>query len=356
MRETIGPQFPSPFLWPALVAEQASEFASLLAKEFVDFAIGPVTAPSGPEPSWTTPNQIVLELDSVRLRDFSTSASGIASLICAPYALHGATITDLAPGHSLVAALKDAGLKRLFVADWQSATPEMRFRSIDNYLADLNVLVDHLDGRVNLIGLCQGGWMALIYAARFATKVRKLALAGAPVDVGAGSSKLSKLARITPISVFKELVEVGHGRVLGQRLLQLWDQSSMDRETIHRVVQSSDATGSSAFQDVEASFRQWQAWTVDLPGTYYLQVVEQLFKQNQLPAGHFEALGRTIDLSSLCCPIFCWARVTMKSSRLSSCLLSSVLWARTARSGRTSHLARISACLWDGRRCWTPGP
>jgi poly(3-hydroxyalkanoate) synthetase len=298
-QETRGLQLPAAaFLWPALAAEQVSEFASFLAKEFADLAIGPATPANGSEPSWLTPNRVLLELDSVRLRDFSTSAEGTPSLICAPYALHGATITDLAPGHSLVAALRDAGLTRLFVSDWRSATPDMRFRSIDNYLADLNVLVDQLGGRVNLIGLCQGGWMALIYAARFAGKVGKLVLAGAPIDIGAGRSRLSELARNTPISIFKELVEVGHGRVLGQHLLQLWDRNPIDREMIHQVLQFSDDVESSAFQHVEARFRRWQVWTVDLPGTYYLQVIEQLFKQNQLPAGRFEALGRAIDLSN----------------------------------------------------------
>ena len=97
-------------------------------------------------------------------------------------------VTDLAPGHSLVAALRAAGLRRLFVADWRSATPEMRFRAIDDYLADLNVLVDELGGYVDLIGLCQGGWLALLYAARFPGKVRKLVIAGAPVDIAAAPS------------------------------------------------------------------------------------------------------------------------------------------------------------------------
>jgi MFS family permease len=43
----------------------------------------------------------------------------------------------------------------------------MRFFSIDTFLADLNVAVDHVGGKVDLIGICQGGWMGLLYAARF---------------------------------------------------------------------------------------------------------------------------------------------------------------------------------------------
>jgi poly(3-hydroxyalkanoate) synthetase len=41
-----------------------------------------------------------------------------------------------------------------------------------------------------------------------------------------------------------------------------------------------------------------------LPGTYYLQVVEHLFKDNRLAAGRFVALGREVDLSKLHCPLF----------------------------------------------------
>jgi pimeloyl-ACP methyl ester carboxylesterase len=42
--------------------------------------------------------------------------------------------------------------------------------SIDSYLADLNIAVDELGPPVDLIGLCQGGWLALVYAARFPKK------------------------------------------------------------------------------------------------------------------------------------------------------------------------------------------
>jgi poly(3-hydroxybutyrate) depolymerase len=300
-----SPSFPSvAFLWPALAAETASEFASAVAREFATLAVGPTTEPDGPEPKWTTRHDVALELGSVRLRDFSVAHDGVATLICAPYALHGSTIADFAADHSLVAALQQAGLKRVFVTDWRSASPDMRFFSIDTYLADLNVLVDELGGKVDLIGLCQGGWLALIYAARFSGKVRKLALTGAPIDNGANASGLSKLARDTPISIFKELIDAGHGRVLGQHVLQFWTLAELDREAVHGILQSRDAVGSPAFDRMEARFRDWYAWTVDLPGTYYLQVVEQLFKENRLAADRFVALGREVALSKVRCPLF----------------------------------------------------
>ena len=78
----------------------------------------------------------------------------------------------------LVAALQGAGVQRILVTDWRSATATMRFLSIDNYLADLNVLVDQLGAKVDLVGLCQGGWLALVFAARFPAKGSKIGVSG----------------------------------------------------------------------------------------------------------------------------------------------------------------------------------
>lgn len=291
------------FLWPALAAEGASELASAVASELAGLALGPSTEPVQREPEWATPNAVALELPSVRLRNFSRAGDGTPSLICAPYALHGATVADFAPGHSLVGALQEAGLRRLFVTDWRSARPQMRFFSIDTYLADLNVLVDEIGGTVDLIGLCQGGWLALIYAARFPSKVRKLVIAGAPIDNAVGGG-LTALARDTPLSVFKQLVELGHGRMLGGHALQFWAPDTFDQAAVHRLLQSAEAVDSPALQRLEARFRDWYAWTVDLPGVYYLEVVERLFKENGLAAGRLTALGRRIDLSAVTCPLF----------------------------------------------------
>jgi hypothetical protein len=54
----------------------------------------------------------------------------------------------------------------------------------------------------------------------------------------------------------------------------------------------------------EARFRAWYATTVDLPGTYYLQAVEWLFKEHRLAAGRLVALGQRIDLAAVRQPVF----------------------------------------------------
>jgi poly(3-hydroxybutyrate) depolymerase len=292
------------FLWPALLAAATSEIAAAAAKQFTDLAVG-LDGEPGREPLWTTPHTIRLELGTVRLRDFSRKrGAGSATLLCAPYALHSAAITDLAPGHSLVAALRQAGLSRLFVTDWRSAVGEMRFLGIDDYLATLNVLVEEIGAPVDLVGLCQGGWMALIFAARFPAKVRKLVLVGAPIDTAATPSALSRLAAGSPLATFQELVRLGDGILPGRKVLKFWGPESVLAEEVRELLQSQEAIDSPAFVRLNALFQNWYAWTVNLPGRFFLQSVERLYKRNELAAGGFVALGHKIDLASVRIPMF----------------------------------------------------
>jgi poly(3-hydroxyalkanoate) synthetase len=294
---------PNLLLWPLIAAATASD---ALASYFGDLARAAVDvhcARARPEPSWTTPHRIALDLATARLRDFSTSLEGTPTLICAPYALHGATIADFAPGHSLVETLHASGLHRVYVTEWRSAGPDMRYLSVDNYLADLNVMVDALGAPVDLVGLCQGGWMALVYAARFPGKVRRLVLAGAPIDVRAGPSILSEMTAGMPLSSFAEIVRLGEGRVIGSRLLDVWGPALAAEERA-RVLQLAAGIESAQASELDRHFSEWYGWTLDLPGTYYLQVVSWLFKQNRIARGCFPALGRVVDLAAVDIPVF----------------------------------------------------
>jgi poly(3-hydroxyalkanoate) synthetase len=293
-----------PFLWPLVASAAAGEAAASLLDDFAHMWIAS-TEPVGKSErgQWATSNRVTLDLQCMRLRDFSLGRNGVPTLICAPFALHPATVADFATGHSLVKALSVNGLQRIYVTDWRSATPDMRFLSIDSYLADLNVAVDEIGIPVDLIGLCQGGWMALVYAARFPNKVRRLVLAGSPIDIRAGESTLSQIATNLPLAAFKEIVRLGDGRVLGEQVFALW-APALDTEATEDVLQIAPDVATTRRLALECRFKQWYASTVDLPGIYYLQVVSWLFKENRIAVGNFEALGHPIDLKTVRVPTF----------------------------------------------------
>jgi poly(3-hydroxyalkanoate) synthetase len=292
----------NPFLWALLAAASASHASAAFFANAANF-LAPNDSGKLPAPLWTTANTVALELSTMRLRDFSTPERGQATLVCAPYALHGATIVDFAPGHSVVQALRKAGVARLFVTDWRSATPPMRYFSIDSYLADLNVAVDEIGAPVDLIGLCQGGWLALVYAARFPEKVRRLVLAGAPIDIRAGHSQLSRMAVDAPAGAFETLVDRGGGRVLGRDVLALW-APALAADDVPRILQVPVDIDRDRLRELETRFAAWYAWTLDMPGTYFLQVARRLFKENQIAEGRFVALGHPVDLARVRAPMF----------------------------------------------------
>ena len=252
--------------------------------------------------AWTTPNLIALRLPSMQLRDFSRGGAGQPLLVCAPYALHHALIADFAPNHSLVEALQKGGVDRVYLTDWRSATPEMRYLSIDNYLADLNVAIDEIGAPVDLIGLCQGGWLSLVYAARFPGKVRRLVLAGSPIDVSV-SSEISRMAAALPQQTLEHLVRQGDGIVSGKHMRQFWSMP-FSLHDVEAALQTDLGDGSDEAMALLDRFGRWDRETLDLPGTYYLETTDWIFRENRIAQGQFVALGRTIDLAAVKVPVF----------------------------------------------------
>ena len=250
--------------------------------------------------AWTTTNTVALQLATLRLRDFSKERGGEPVLICAPYALHRALIADFAPGHSVVESLQSRGIDRVYLTDWRSASSDMRYLSIDSYLNDLNVAIDEIGAPVDLVGLCQGGWLSLVYAARFPAKVRRLVLVGAPVDLSIDSA-LSRLARNTPQLVYDQLVVRGGGNVSGKEMASFWSKSPT-RHDIHVALQRnlSDEGGETLLE----RFDRWNDEVFDLPGAYYLQTVSWIFRENRIAAGRFVALGHQISLKEMRTPVF----------------------------------------------------
>jgi poly(3-hydroxyalkanoate) synthetase len=305
MGESTGFSAANFLVWPFIAAAAASD---ALAAQAAGMARALSSATDHARPpaklDWWTPSHVLLELPTMDLRSFCVpdSNEGPATLICAPFALHGATIADLAPGHSLVEVLKRNGCRRLFLTDWRSATVEMCHLTIDTYLAELNAAVDEIGAPVDLVGLCQGGWMALIYAARFPDKVRKLVLAGAPIDTNAKSSRFTVAAQTLPITVFDELTRLGDGRMLGRRAVELWEPALKSDDVAAALQVAPDKLGRQTA--LLERFDTWNGSTIDLPGAFYRQAVQWLFKENRLAQGRFVALGRQIDLGTIRHPLF----------------------------------------------------
>jgi polyhydroxyalkanoate depolymerase len=259
-----------------------------------------------PAPKWTNKNRIRTELDTVKLRDYSKKKgkNGIYSLILAPYAGHTSQITDYDHGQSLVEAFQHQGIDKVAVTDWKSATQHIKDYGIDNYLYTVDQCVDELNGIVDVVGLCQGGWLGAMYAARYPKKVNTLTLAGAPIDTDAGEGQIKELAHTYPMSFYEELVAMGNGILKGEFMLQGFKNMHIGKQYFEKYVELYSNIEDQEYRKKFEKFESWYEYTLDLPGSYYLQVVEELFKENRLVKGEFVGLGKKLSLKDIKCPIY----------------------------------------------------
>jgi len=292
-----------PAFWPvAIAAALAEEGAELYARN-INFIEEEIKIHDELRPMLATPNQVRLDLRTMVLRDYG-KPSGIPTLVDAPHAGHTAMIADYHNGQSLIETLLAHGINHVALTDWKSATEDMKDLEIDNYLAEVIVAIDELGGRVNLVGLCQGGWVSAMIAARFPDKVNALVLAGAPIDTDAGNGPIKRMVHESPISFYEELVELGGGLMKGKFMLQGWKNMHPEQHYIQDHIDLYDHINDPTYLAKEETFESWYENPIDLPGRWYLQVIKQLFKENRLAKGEFVALGRKLNLRDITCPAY----------------------------------------------------
>ena len=302
--KSAGLSSPSvPAFWPMAMAMRLLEDSAELYVKNLKFVEEEIKIHDELRPVLATPNRARLDLRTMVLREYGTPGE-IPTLVDAPHAGHTAVIADYHEGQSLVRTLLANGVGHVALTDWKPATDDMKDLEIDNYLAEVVVAIDDLGGRVNLVGLCQGGWVAAMIAARFPEKVNALVLAGAPIDTDAGDGPIKRMAHQIPISFYEELVALGGGLMKGKFMLQGWKNMNPEQHYIQEHVDLYEHIDDPAYLAKEETFYRWYENPIDLPGRWYLQVIEQLFKENRLAKGEFIALGRKLDLSDITCSTY----------------------------------------------------
>ncbi|MEO6858574.1 MAG: alpha/beta fold hydrolase [Solirubrobacteraceae bacterium] len=260
-------------------------------------------------PSWSTSHEIVFEAPVARLRDFSTAgprARIVPTLVLPPQAGHDSCIVDYSPQQSQMRTILDAGLTRAFSLDWIGASPQTRDTTIDDYLAVVHRAVEHAGGRVNLIGDCQGGWLATIYAALAPERVNTLTIAGAPIDFHAGEPVIGAvMERMAPggdLSAYRALVAAGGGTLKGEHMLAGFILIKPDNELARQaqlLVNVHDPDHVARYRE----FEDWFKHTQDIPGAFYLWIVEHLFRDNKLVRGDLQVSGERVELARIRCPL-----------------------------------------------------
>jgi poly(3-hydroxyalkanoate) synthetase len=294
-----------PLLWPvAAMTELAEEGMELYVKN-LEFLSEEFKINHALRPALATPNRVMLDLRTMLFRDYAAPGSrGVPTIVDAPYAGHSAMIADYHQGQSLVETLLANGVDRVFLTDWKSATEDMKDLEIDQYLGEIAACVEDVGGRANLVGLCQGGWMAAMFAARFPHKVNSLVIAGSPIDTDAGDGPVKQMVHSYPVSFYEELVALGGGLMRGETMLSGWKNMHPEVHYGKNLLELYEHIEDPVYLRKEETFASWYENPINLPGRWYLQAITQLFRENRLAKGSFVALGRRLSLKDVTCPVY----------------------------------------------------
>ena len=261
-------------------------------------------------PGWLLPHRTVVDTPFAKVHDFSPAghdADVVPTLVLPPQAGHSSHVVDFAPKQSQLAVLLDTGLTRLFAAEWLPATSATRHTTITDYLALIDRAIELAGGRANLVGDCQGGWLAAIYAALHPQRVHTLTLAGAPIDFHAGESMIAAsttlLTRSLGMAPYRALVALNGGNMSGRAVLTnfiaMQPQAELGRQ-LQLLAHVDDPAHVARYQ----AFEDWFKYTQDIPGAFYLWLVDHLFRGNELIGGRLVVDGRAADLAAISCPLY----------------------------------------------------
>jgi poly(3-hydroxybutyrate) depolymerase len=273
-------------------------------------------ATARPSSRWSTEHTVAREWPVARLLDFSTNSSSMLTptLLLPPQAGHASTIVDYTPEQSQVRVAQAAGLTRLLVLEWLGATEETKNTGIEDYIAILDQVVADLGGRINLVGDCQGGWLAAIYAALRPESVVSLTIGAAPIDFHVGRAAIHDwverfASQGDPMEVYQQLVESaggvhrGSSQIAGFKLMEPAGEAE-------RLADLWANIHDQAYVDRYLDFVSWFETGQDMPGAFYLWTVEHLFVGNELVRGELMVGGEQVDLGRITMPIYMLAGTT----------------------------------------------
>ena len=210
---------------------------------------------------------------------------------------------DLQPDRSLVRRLLDLGAD-LYVLDWGYPTPVDRWTTMEdhiNYLGDCADVVRDRHGleRLNLLGVCQGGFFTLCYAALNPERVANLITMITPLDFDADDTLMARIAKHTDVDRLVDSL----GNVPGSLMHQQFLMRSPFAQNIQKY-----ADLVNLFEDREAlmTFLRMERWindSPDHPGETFRKWIADGYQGNKLIKGTFELDGRPVSLSNVRMPV-----------------------------------------------------
>ncbi|MBU6475008.1 MAG: class III poly(R)-hydroxyalkanoic acid synthase subunit PhaC [Alphaproteobacteria bacterium] len=262
----------------------------------------------GDLPSGVTEKEAVYSEDKLTLYHYKNPTgkepANKTPLLIAYALVNRPYMTDLQENRSMIRGLLETG-QDVYLIDWGYPDRSDRFVTMDDYINGyIDRCVDVLcersgGGKVNLLGICQGGAFSLCYAALHPDKVRNLVTMVTPVDFQTEDNMLAHWIRNIDVDLLVDSMGNIPGDLMNWTFLNLKPYRLIAQKYIDMV----DILDNP--QQVH-NFMYMEKWIFDSPdqaGEAYRQFVKEFYQQNGLIKGTVMLGGERVDLGDIKCPV-----------------------------------------------------
>jgi len=253
-----------------------------------------------------TPKTEVYAEDKLRLFHYDReSAATVKTPVLIVYALVNTyKMMDLQPDRSYIKNLMSLGLD-VYLIDWGYPSKGDRYLTMDDYVNSyINNCVDVIrkknkTDKVNIISVCQGGTLSLIYTSLHQNKIRNLVTQVTPVDFATNDGLLFRWSKDID---FDKVVEGYNGLIPGDFLNEGFSQLKpmMKLQKQQAMVSMLDD------KDKLQNYLRMEKWIADSPaqaGECYRQFMKDLYQKNLLVKDELVVGGKKIKLKNITCPV-----------------------------------------------------
>jgi polyhydroxyalkanoate synthase len=254
----------------------------------------------------TSPKDLVFQEDKVKLYHFRprTRRTCPVPLLISYALVNRETMMDLEEGRSLVRNMLDHGLD-IYIIIWGYPSRLDRYLTLDDYIdIYMDDCVDHVRKekgleKINLMGVCQGGTFAAIYASLYPEKVRNLITMVSPIDFDTDDGLLNVWSRYMDVDLMVDTLGNIPGDFMNLGFLMLKPFQLMVDKYIGLVEGADDPA-------TVQNFLRMERWIFDSPdqaGETLRKFVNELYKENNLIKGRLQIGGRRVDLKRIDMPV-----------------------------------------------------
>ncbi len=231
-------------------------------------------------------------------------------LVAAPMSGHFATLLR----HTVEVLLQDHDV---YITDWHNARDvplSAGTFGFDEYIEHIIKFLEVLGPRSHVLGVCQPT-VAVLAAVSVMSEdnnpstPRSMTLMAGPIDTRRNPTKVNKLAKTKDIAWFKDnMIGVvpwrykGAGREVYPGFVQLSAFVSMNLDkhvTAHIRQFRSLATEDQLAAKTHRDFYDEYLAVMDLPAEFYLETVQRIFQDHDLPRGELTYKGRKVNPAAI---------------------------------------------------------